>query len=59
MAHPWFDDIDWRSIHNKEMKSPFVPNIQTPNDSFYYTLELNNKNLHHFVFDYKRKNLRK
>lgn len=54
MAHPWFDDIDWTAIHKKEMKSPFTPNIRAPNDSFYYTLELNSQNLHHFVFDYKR-----
>ena len=26
--HPWFDDIDWKKLLRKEIKSPFVPEIK-------------------------------
>lgn len=25
MAHPWFDDIDWKKIYKKEVKPPYFP----------------------------------
>lgn len=26
--HPWFNDIDWKKLYRKEIKSPFKPEIK-------------------------------
>lgn len=25
--HPWFDDINWDQLQNKEVQPPFVPDV--------------------------------
>lgn len=27
MQHPWFADVDWEKVYNKEVKPPLVPDI--------------------------------
>ena len=31
MAHPWFKDINWDKMLNKEYPSPFMPNMKERN----------------------------
>lgn len=27
MQHPWFKDIDWNALLNKQIEPPFKPNV--------------------------------
>lgn len=27
--HPWLADLDWKGIHNKAIKSPYIPLVKT------------------------------
>jgi serine/threonine kinase 32 len=28
--HPWFASIDWVALENKELVSPFIPDVRRP-----------------------------
>lgn len=55
MEHPWFSDINWELVRNRSIKAPYIPDVRTTNDSFYYILELSGQNLDQFMFTYHRR----
>ena len=30
-GHPWFNNFDWESLHNKTMKATFIPDVKKEN----------------------------
>ena len=32
LSHPWFSDLDWTKLLEKEIKAPFIPEVS--GDSF-------------------------
>jgi hypothetical protein len=30
--HPWFNDIDWEKLYRKEVKPPYKPKLDSPDD---------------------------
>ena len=35
MRHSWFAGVDWQMIHNKQIKPPFKPKLQSDEDVRY------------------------
>lgn len=31
--HPWFQDIDWQKMYNREVQGPIVPHLRGPADT--------------------------
>src|SRR5690606_33840622 len=32
-AHPWFTGVDWTALYNREIQSPYRPNVKGPGDA--------------------------
>jgi len=39
-AHPWFGDIDWVKIYNKQVTPPFKPHVRGEFDMRYFDQEV-------------------
>lgn len=39
MAHPWFAELDWVSLHNKTTPSPYRPQLDSDVDTKYFSEE--------------------
>ena len=35
--HPWFSEVNWEMLELKQINPPFVPSINTPTDSKYFS----------------------
>jgi len=36
MKHPWFNDINWKKVYDKKMKSPYIPDIKKEDGTDYF-----------------------
>ena len=34
--HPFYDMIDWNALYRKEIKAPYVPDLESPGDTSYF-----------------------
>lgn len=37
MAHPWFHDIDWEELEQRNISPPFVPDINNPKEPVFFS----------------------
>jgi serine/threonine protein kinase len=49
--HPWLKDINWDEIYNQTVTAPFIPSIDSPNDTKHFSHQFTNLG----TLDYLRK----
>jgi len=40
MSHPWFKNLSWKKLENKELLSPYLPNVDIHYDGRLKTVTL-------------------